>query len=123
MKTLWNGKNVLNISPLLLNNELITDLEAMANIFNKYFASQYTAVNNNRVLTSSLTDDKLISFNISPEVIFQLIKSLDLNKGHGYDEISVKMLKLCVPLICKPLTLLFENCLTSGNFPDVWKKE
>ena len=32
------------------------------------------------------------------------------------------MLKLCVPSLCKPLTLLFENCLTSGEFPNVWKK-
>ena len=32
------------------------------------------------------------------------------------------MLKLCASSICKPLTLLFENCLASGHFPDVWKK-
>ena len=32
------------------------------------------------------------------------------------------MLKLCAPSIFKLLTLLFENCLASGNFPDVWKK-
>ena len=69
-----------------------------------------------------LTDDKLSSFNISSEVIFQLIKNLDPNKAHGYDDISVKMLKLCAPSICKPLTLLFENCLRSGEFPNVWKR-
>ena len=32
------------------------------------------------------------------------------------------MLKLCAPSICKPLTLLFENCLRSGEFPNVWKR-
>ena len=32
------------------------------------------------------------------------------------------MLKLCAPSACKPITLLFKNCLVSGNFPDVWKK-
>ena len=32
------------------------------------------------------------------------------------------MLKLCAPSICKPLTLLFENCLGSGEFPNVWKR-
>ena len=31
-----------NISPLLVNNELITEFEAKANIFNKYLASQCT---------------------------------------------------------------------------------
>ena len=78
----------------------------------------------NSVLPSTLdhlTDDKLSSFIFSSEVIFQLIKNLVLNKARGHDEISVKMLKLCAASICKPLTLLFENCLTSGEFP-VWKK-
>ena len=69
-----------------------------------------------------LTDDKLSSFNISSEVIFQLIKNLDPNKAHAYDDISVKMLNLCAPSICKSLTLLFENCLRSGEFPNVWKR-
>ena len=125
LRTSWNGKKVPNIPSLLINDELITDFEAKANIFNKYFASQCTAINNNSVLPSTLnhlTDDKLSSFNISSEVIFQLIKNLDPNKAHGHDEISVKMLKLCAPSVCKPLTLLFENCFTSGEFPNVWKK-
>ena len=73
--------------PLLVNNELLTEFEAKANIFNKYFASQCTTINNNCVLPSTLnhlTDGKLISFNISL-VIFQLIKNLDPNKAHGHD--------------------------------------
>ena len=80
---------------------------------------------NNNVFPSTLnhlTDEKLSSFNISLEVIFQLIKYLDPNKAHGHDEIYVKMLKLCAPSICKSLTLPFENCLTYGEFPNVWKK-
>ena len=62
------------------------------------------------------------SFNISSEIIFQLIKNLAPIKAHGNDEISLKMLKLWPPSICKPLTLLFENCLASGEFPNVWTK-
>ena len=84
-----------------------------------------TTVNTNGVLPSTsnyLTDDELSPFNISSEVIFQLIKDLDPNKAHGHDEISVKMLKLCAPSICNPLTFLFENCLASGEFPNVRKK-
>ena len=109
----------------MVNNKLITEFESNANIFDKYFASQCTTTNNNNLLLSTLnhlTDDKLSSFNISSEVIFQLIKNLDPNKAHGHDEISVKMLKLCTTSICKPLTLLFKNCLRSGKFPNVWKK-
>ena len=125
LRTLWNGKKEPNIPPLLANDELTTEFEVKANIFNKYFASQYTTINNDIVLPSTLnylTDDKKSSFNISSGVIFQLIKNLYPSKVHGHDEISVKMLKLCTSSICKQLILLFENCLTSGEFPDVWKK-
>ena len=125
LKTLWNGKKVPNIPPLLVNNKLITEFAAKANIFNKYFGSQCTTINNNSVLPSTLnhlTDDKLSSFSISSEVIFQLIKNIDPNKDHGHDKIYAKILKLCAPSICKPLTLLFENCLASGEFPNVWEK-
>ena len=114
VRTLWNVKKVPNISPVL-----VTEFEAKANIFKKYFASQCTAINNNSALPSTLnylTDDKLSSFNISSEVVFQLIKHLDPNKAHGHDEISVK--KLCAPSVCKPLTLPFESCLASEHFPD-----
>ena len=69
-------------------------------MFNKYFASKCTTINNNSVLPSSLnrlTDDILSSVNIFSEVIFQLIKNLDPNNAHGHDKILVKVLKLCGP--------------------------
>ena len=125
LRSLRNWKKLPNISPLLVNNEVITAFEATTNIFNKYFARQCTTIDNNSVLPSTLnhlTDDTLSFFNIFSEVIFPLIKNLDPNKAHGHDEISMKMLKLCAPSICKPLTLLFENCLASREFPNVSRK-
>ena len=75
------GKKVPNIPSLLVNNELINEFEAKANTFNKYFTSQCTAINNSSLLPSPLdhlADDNLSFFNISSEVIFQLIKNLDI---------------------------------------------
>ena len=115
LRTLWNGKKVTNISTLLVNNKPTTEFDAKANIFNKYFASQCTTIDNNSILRSTLnhlTDEKLCSFNIFSEVVFQLIKNLDL-KYDEHDEISVKMIKL---------TLVFENCLASERFSNIWKK-
>ena len=86
LRTLWNGKKVSNIPPLLVNNGLVTEFKSKANIFNKCFASQLTTISNNSVLHSTLNrlaDNKLSSFNISSEVIFQLIKNLDPNKAFG----------------------------------------
>ena len=36
--------------------------------------------------------------------------------------ISIRMLKLCGDLICKPLELIFKTCLRNGRFPLEWKK-
>lgn len=40
-----------------------------------------------------------------------ILKCSDVNKAHGYDDISVKMLQLSHRSILKPLKALFENCL------------
>ena len=53
----------------------------------------------------------------------KIIQSLDANKAHGYDGISIRMLKLSSPSIIKQLSIIFNNCLKSGIFPDDWKKE
>ena len=41
--------------------------------------------------------------------------------AHGYDEISIAMLKLCALAVAKPLNLIFEKCLSEGTFPNFWK--
>ena len=44
LKPLRNGKKVPNMPPLLVSNELIIKFDPKVNIFNKYFASQSTAI-------------------------------------------------------------------------------
>ena len=36
--------------------------------------------------------------------------------------ISIRMIKLCGISICKPLEIIFQNCLLLGKFPSEWKK-
>ena len=85
---------------------------------------QCTTVNTDNTFPSNLNDlaHDMTVFSIYLEVIFELIKSLDPNKVHGYDGISVKTLKSCGPSICEPVTLIFESFLASGHFSDVSKK-
>ena len=49
------------------------------------------------------------------------MKNLDPNKSYGHDEIFVKMLKLCAPSVCKPLSLVSENFLASGQVATIHK--
>ena len=36
--------------------------------------------------------------------------------------ISIRMLKLCGPSSCKPLSIIFKSCLSQMKFPTKWKK-
>ena len=49
-------------------------------------------------------------------------KNLNPNKSHGWDNISIRMIKLCGKSIVYPLNLVFEVSLQCGEFPDYWKK-
>ena len=39
------------------------------------------------------------------------------NKAHGHDMLSVRMVKLCRNSICKPLSIIFNDCLKEGKLP------
>ena len=54
--------------------------------------------------------------------IVKIIKSLDPNKAHGHDEISIWMIKLCASSIAKPLSILFSNYFENQCFSKEWKK-
>ena len=54
--------------------------------------------------------------------ISKIINNLDPNKTHGHDMFSIRMIKFCWNLICKPLSIIFNDCLMEGKFPSGWKK-
>ena len=41
----------------------------------------------------------------------KIIKYLNVNKAHGHDDISVRMIKLCYQSIVNPLSVIFKNCI------------
>ena len=53
--------------------------------------------------------------------MLQIINALNINKAHGHDDISIWMIKLCGKSVVKPLSMIFNNCIDTGTFPDIWK--
>ena len=51
-----------------------------------------------------------------------MIQNLNPNKAHGYDNISIRMLKICGSSIYKPPEMIFKQCIETGVFPSKWKK-
>ena len=60
-------------------------------------------------------------FAISEEKILNIIRALNINKAHGWDEISVRMIKLNDAALSLPLKIIFTNCLRHGLRPEIWK--
>ena len=129
-KTYWSLINtVLNkakipiIIPLLENGLFITDFSEKAQIFNEYFILQCTTIDTGSELPQDAPPPtSLISdFPISDEKILNIIRSLNPNKAHGWDEISVRMIKLSDAALVIPLKIIFKNCLRRGVFPEIWK--
>ena len=46
----------------------------------------------------------------------KILENLDVNKAHGHDKISIRMLQLCGNSICKPLELIFKQSVESDSF-------
>ena len=115
--------NLPIIPPLFENEEIVTDYPSKAEIFNTYFASICTPLDNgdevpHLPLKTSLN---LSSISISYDKILNIIRTLDPNKSSGWDKLSPRMIKMCDTSIVVPLQIIFETCLRDGIFPEKWK--
>ena len=125
IKSCYNGRKIPITPPLSVNGKIITDFNEKANLFNKYFSSQCNPLPNDSKLPENqtyITETKLSSFNTEHEDIYKIIKTLDINRAHGHDEVSIRMLKLCDKSIVKPLSIIFNNYKLKNTFPNLWKK-
>ena len=71
---------------------------------------------------AKLTNKSLDTVNFTTDDISKIISNLDPNKAHGHDMVSIRMIKLCGNSLCKPLAIIFNDCLKEGKFPSNWKK-
>ena len=125
LKTLLNGKKIPLIPPLFINSCFVSNFKEKAQAFNSFFALQCTHIENGSQLPNTInfaTNDLIHNINFSSENIKSIIQNLNINKAHGYDGITVRMIKICGESICKPLELIFRTCIDEGIFPNQWKK-
>ena len=119
MKSFFNGKKVPTIPPLLFDGAVVTDFQGKANIVNSFLAKQCTLVSNNSLLPSEftyMTEERIHSITFCELDVIKTIRALDVNKAHGQDNISIRMIKLCTNSVVHPLTLIFPNSMAAGTF-------
>ena len=105
LKSFINFKKVPIIPPLLINDHFVTNFNEEAKHFYDFFANQCSLLNKHSKIAlnrASITTLLVSSVNIMEPGISNILKSLDANKAHGHDDISISMLKLSHKSILKP---------------------
>ena len=115
------------------NGLTLTNPKEIANSFNVYFAGIgdklaseiKTPTNDDAIFTSYLenpTMNRLQFRHIAEEDTMKAINNLENKNSSGHDGISNKLLKSIRYELCKPLTLIINQMLSSGVFPETFKK-
>ena len=87
------------------------DLIDKAQLFNVYFTRQCSTIDTGSIIPTLTpkTTTTLDDINISDEGLLLTIGSLNPSKAHGYDEISVRIIKTNDTALVYPLKLIFAN--------------
>ena len=83
---------------------MITDASEKATIFNTFFCKTVHCNQTGSDLPDfqCLTNHRLDKINFDPTIILSIIHSLNVNKAHGWDEVS------CDETLIPPLQIIFQ---------------
>ena len=121
-----NNKKTLISPALFYGNSFAISFTKKTELFNSFFAKQCTVINKGDSLPSELllkTDQFWPKIIFSSDDILKIIQNLDSEKAYGHDRMSIRMLKIWGPSICKPLEIIFKSCLESGISTGMEKRE
>ena len=117
-------------SSFILSDTEITEDKSIANHFNTYFSKIGTNLAAS-LDSNNLKDFKLYlnkNFNhtfelelVNENEIMKIINELQPKNSNGHDEISNKLLKKLSPILIQSLTLIINQSITTGIFPDQLK--
>ena len=118
------------VKSIISNGRMINDTAEIVNKFNEFFinigpnlisnVSRVTHETHHKYLTRNI----LTSFNFSlvdENHIAKTLASLRTKNSSGHDGISTKLLKFISPALLKPLTIVINQSLITGIFPDKLK--
>ena len=134
-ETLNRNKKGSNVTSLFYHNgKTLSNLEEIANAFNVYFANigEKLASEIGENINNNADYTNYISMLPSVETRFQFkcitdndtrlaIDKLENKSSSGHDGISNKLLKVLKFELSKPLTLIINQMITTGVFPDSFK--
>ena len=107
------NKKLVTIPPLLVDVTFTSDFSEKAYIFNNFFASICTPIDNASCLPSFSyrARSRIKYFHVTENDILAIAITSDPNKAHGCDNIAIKMIKICSQSLILPLKIIFEQSL------------
>ena len=127
-KVIKNKQSQNDINSIKINENNITDTPSIVEEFNKYFCSigehlskNFKSNNNSEnYLENKIENSFFLHFTTEGEIINE-INNLNPKKSSGYDEISAKFVQISKHIISKPLSLIFNQAVANGEYPDQLK--
>ena len=108
----------LRIPECVRSNDVYkTDPIGKGNLFNRYFASQFTERSSYDIDVE--VSDQSVFFSVNE--VYVALASIDSSKACGDDGIPGRVLKCCAGSLSYPLWLLFNMSMREGEFPQSWK--
>lgn len=113
-----------------VNDKTVSDPKSIANEFNQYFINIGPALATeiippeNKTFKDYLNDTTCPNFEFScvnEKTVVNAINDLKPKSSSGVDKLSNKLLKVIKDEICKPLTIIVNQCFSTGIFPDALK--
>ena len=123
INSLLNKCKIPRIPLLLVADKIIIACKEKGKLFNGYILVQCKPIINDSTLPifTQITCSNLDTIAITQQSILDIIKSLNINKAHGPDNISGRMIELCGDKITLPLSIIFVNIINTGIFPTFWE--
>lgn len=128
-KKFWqfvNGKRKSNTLPCKLdfNGKVAISDKEKADLFASFFSSVYVTHDTDPDLINvinSRNDHNMFNIVPSPDSVFAVLSSLDINKGASPDKIAPLFLKRCAECLSFPLHLIFSKSISDSTYPTSWK--
>jgi Reverse transcriptase (RNA-dependent DNA polymerase) len=124
-----NKKEKEKIHKIIRENDgsVITDPKSIANHFNEYFCTVGEKLAKKIQFTQQLKTLKLNEnstfyfYKSNVNEIKQIIKNLKIKSTPGYDNITTKVIQVCVNELALPLTIIFNKIIKYGQYPESLK--
>ena len=92
-----------------------------ANLFNEYFASQFSEPSNYNIDIDMSSTNRLNGLRFHPLDVYLILKDIKPGKAAGPDGIHGALLKNCASSLAVPLSILFNRSYATGCIPAEWK--